>query len=117
MKAHEIAANLKRSRRKWGRVKLFNRHTGAFCALGIKAAESNVKPKTMEWFQEDCLRRYSYWGGLYELTLMNDSSSTKEELISDLEKHPKEKFNVEGFIRFLLDAQKKCLPQKAQHEG
>lgn len=112
MTGKQIAANLRKSRRKWGKRSFYNPDFQTYCVLGIKAAEKGVSVKVLRWNEDgDDTVSYDDFNELSELVSMNDSSNTKEQLISRLEStdYAKVRFDVEGFVRHLKTAQRKRL--------
>lgn len=117
MTGKQIAANLRGSRRKWTSGQLFDGGDGAFCVLGIKAAEAGVKPEFMEALSAGIYENprgdeveipYGRFQGVKSLYHLNDDASSKRELIKTLEtEYGDNHFEVEGFVAKLLQLQEK----------
>lgn len=82
MKGKDIAANLKKSRRKWGIRRLYNSKEKTYCVIGIKLAEAGVPLPALG------MEKFDYNignGNLETLISLNDASASKAELVEKLE--------------------------------
>src|SRR5437660_5743721 len=95
MTGKQIAANLRKSRRRWGRKHLFRNK--AYCVLGLKAIEAGVPKEALLKF------RGCYPDSLTDLIALNDGSTSKRDLISVLESggYAEHNWPVENFIKQL----------------
>jgi len=98
MTGKEIADNLRGTKLKWGRRQLASRN-GYHCVLGIKGIEHGVTLEQLRKLDGDVRYSYENWDStLGQITAMNDSCDTKEELIAKFEENPDEEYAVELFI-------------------
>ena len=111
MTGKQIAANLRKSRRRWGRLHLFQ--DGRYCVLGLKARESGIPNGILVTF---CNSDDPYPKYIIPLLNLNDACRSKQGLISLLnnEHHAKHVYPVERFIKFLKANAKKYTSRRAK---
>jgi hypothetical protein len=106
MTGKEIAKVLRKTRKKWGRKRLYNPEHNTYCVLGVLASRRGASKRVLAALDQRWDINFDDSLGLHDLIDLNDTSAFKEQVISALETKFKDKRWPIG--RFMKEIRKRA---------